>query len=244
MWSVFKKEINSFLNSLIAYLVMGVFLISMGLLVWVFPDTAIFEYGYADMGIFFNLAPYVLMFLIPAITMKALAEESKSGTFELLMTKPITELRLLIGKYLAGLVLVVISLLPTLVYYFSLSYLSNPVGNIDTAGIIGAYVGLLFLASAYTGIGIFASSLSENQIVAFIIAVFVSFIAFMGFSSIADIAFFKEMGVQIGEIGMLAHYDALGKGVIDFRDVLYFTSVTALFLGATFWVLKLRKWNS
>lgn len=244
MWSIFKKEINSFLNSLIAYLVMGVFLISMGLLVWVFPDTAIFEYGYADMGIFFNLAPYVLMFLIPAITMKALAEEAKSGTFELLMTKPITELRLLVGKYLAGLVLVIISLLPTLVYYFSLSYLSNPVGNIDSAGIMGAYVGLLFLASAYTGIGIFASSLSENQIVAFIIAVFVSFIAFMGFSSIADIAFFREAGVKIEKIGMLAHYDALGKGVIDFRDVLYFTSVTALFLGATFWVLKLRKWNS
>jgi len=244
MWSVFNKEINSFLNSLIAYLVMSVFLVSMGLLVWVFPDTAIFEYGYADMGIFFNLAPYVLMFLIPAITMKALAEETKSGTFELLMTKPITEIKLLMGKYLAGLVLVVISLIPTLVYYFSLSYLSNPVGNIDSAGIMGAYIGLLFLASAYTGIGIFASSLSENQIVAFIIAVFISFIAFIGFSSTSDLAFFANSAVQIEKIGMLAHYDALGKGVVDLRDVLYFLSVTALFLGATFWVLKLRKWNS
>ncbi|WKK85396.1 gliding motility-associated ABC transporter permease subunit GldF [Marivirga arenosa] len=244
MWSIFKKEINSFLNSLIAYLVMGVFLVSMGLLVWVFPDTAIFEFGYADMGIFFNLAPYVLMFLIPAITMKALAEETKSGTFELLMTKPITELKLLLGKYFAGLVLVVISLIPTLVYYFSLSYLSNPVGNIDTAGIIGAYIGLLFLASSYTGIGIFSSSLSENQIVSFIIAVFISFIVFMGFSSISDLAFVSELDIQIDKIGMLAHYDALGKGVIDFRDVLYFISISSLFLGATYMVLKLRKWNS
>lgn len=244
MWSIFKKEINTFLNSLIAYLVMAVFLVTMGLLVWVFPDTSIFEYGYADLGIFFNLAPYVFMFLIPAITMRALAEESKTGTLELLLTKPINELRLLLGKYLAGITLVIVTLIPTLVYYFSLSYISNPAGNIDTAGIMGAYVGLIFLASAYTAIGIFASSLSENQIVAFIIAVFISFIFFMGFSSVADLAFVSEWGVQIEKIGMLAHYDALGKGVIDLRDVIYFISVTAAFLGATFWVLKLKKWNS
>ncbi len=163
---------------------------------------------------------------------------------ELLMSKTIYELNILLGKYLAGLVLVVISLIPTLVYYFSLSYLSNPVGNIDSAGIMGAYVGLLFLVSAYTGIGIFASSLSENQIVAFIIAVFISFIFFMGFSSVADLPFLANAGFQLEKLGMLAHYDSLGKGVIDFRDVLYFLSITALFLGATFWVLKLRKWNS
>ncbi|GAA5039161.1 gliding motility-associated ABC transporter permease subunit GldF [Marivirga lumbricoides] len=244
MWSIFKKEVNSFLNSLIAYLVMAVFLVTMGLLVWVFPDTSIFEYGYADLGIFFNLAPYVFMFLIPAITMRAFAEESKTGTLELLLTKPIDEMRLLLGKYFAGIVLVIVTLIPTLVYYFSLSYISNPAGNVDTAGIMGAYVGLIFLASAYTAIGIFASSLSENQIVSFIIAVFVSFIFFMGFSSVADLQFMNDWGVQIQKLGMLAHYDALGKGVIDLRDVIYFLSVTAVFLGATFWILKMKKWNS
>lgn len=244
MWSIFKKEVNSFLNSLIAYLVMAVFLVTMGLLVWVFPDTSIFEYGYADLGIFFNLAPYVFMFLIPAITMRAFAEESKTGTLELLLTKPIDEMRLLLGKYFAEIVLVIVTLIPTLVYYFSLSYISNPSGNVDTAGIMGAYVGLIFLASAYTAIGIFASSLSENQIVSFIIAVFVSFIFFMGFSSIADLQLLNDWGVQIEKLGMLAHYDALGKGVIDLRDVIYFLSVTAVFLSATFWILKMKKWNS
>ncbi len=244
MWSIYKKEINTFLNSLIAYLVMAVFLVSMGLLVWVFSETSIFEYGYADMGIFFNLAPYVFMFLIPAITMRALADEAKTGTLELLFTKPINEFQLLFGKYLAGITLVVFTLLPTLVYYFSLFYISNPVGNVDTAGIIGAYAGLLFLASAYTGIGIFASSFTQNQIVAFIIAVFVSFIFFMGFSSISDLQAFSDMDFQVEKLGMLDHYDALGKGVVDLRDLVYFVSLTALFLGATFWILKMKKWNS
>ncbi|MBK6266216.1 gliding motility-associated ABC transporter permease subunit GldF [Marivirga sp. S37H4] len=244
MWSIFKKEINTFLNSLIAYMVMAVFLISMGLLVWVFPDTSIFEYGYADLGIFFNLAPYVFMFLIPAITMRALAEESKTGTLELLLTKPINESGLLIGKYLAGVALVVVTLIPTLVYYFSLSYISNPAGNVDTAGIMGAYLGLILLASAYTSIGIFASALSDNQIVAFIIAVFISFIFFMGFSSLSDLEAMSGLDIQLEKLGMLAHYDALGKGVIDLRDVIYFVSMTIAFLGATFWILKMKKWNS
>ena len=119
MWSIYRKEISSFLNSLIAYLVMTVFLVTMGLLVWVFPDTGIFEYGYADLGIFFNMVPFVFMFLIPAITMKSIAEESKSGMLELLFTKPINEIKLVFGKYLAGLTLVLVTLLPTIIYYFS-----------------------------------------------------------------------------------------------------------------------------
>ncbi len=244
MWSIFYKEISSFLNSLIAYLVMTVFLITMGLLVWVFPDTSIFEYGYADLGIFFNMVPFVFMFLIPAITMRAIAEESKSGMLQLLLTKPISEFKLVLGKYLAGLSLVVVTLLPTLIYYFSLRYISNPVGNVDTAGIMGAYLGLLFLASAYTAIGIFASSLSENQIVAFIIALFLSFVLFMGFSAVANVAAFASISTIIAQIGMQYHYNALGKGLIDLRDVVYFLSVTMLFIYATFWILKLKKWNS
>lgn len=244
MWSIYFKEVNSFLNSLIAYLVMTVFLVTMGLLVWVFPDTSIFGYGYADMGVFFNMVPFVFMFLIPAITMRSLAEESKSGMLTLLLTKPISEAKLIVAKYLAGLSLVVVTLVPTLVYYFSLSYLSNPVGNVDAAGVFGAYIGLLFLASAYTAIGIFASSLSENQIVAFIIGLFFSFIFFMGFTAMANLSIFAGDSTSLEQLGMQYHYDALGKGVIDLRDVLYFLSLTTLFIYATYWVLKLRKWNS
>lgn len=242
MWSIYKKEINSFLNSLIAYIVMSVFLISMGLLVWVFPDTSVLNYGFAEMGIFFNLSPYVFMFLIPAITMRSLAEEQKTGTMELLLTKPITDFQLIAGKYLAGLTLVFITLVPTIIYYFSLSALSNPVGNIDTAGIMGAYVGLLLLGAGYTSIGIFSSSLTDNQIISFIVAVFLSFVFFMGFSSISGLAVWKNASLWIEKIGMLAHYDALGKGVIDLRDVVYFLSLVTVFLLGTKLVLDSRKW--
>jgi len=244
MWSIYFKEVGSFLNSLIAYLVMSVFLITTGLLVWVFPETNIFDYGYADLGIFFNMVPFVFMFLIPAVTMRLIAEESKSGMLQLLLTKPVSEFKLVTAKFLAGLSLVVVTLIPTIVYYFSLSYISNPEGNVDTAGIMGAYLGLIFLAGAYTAIGLFASSLSENQIVAFIIALFFSFFLFMGFGAIANIPAVSNFSQLIAQIGMQYHYESLGKGLIDLRDVVYFISLTFVFIYATFWMLKLKKWNS
>ena len=181
MINILLKEISGFLNSLIAYVVIGVFLIGTGMLVWVFPESNILDYGYADLGSFFSLAPFVLMFLIPAITMKMLAEETKSGTLEILMVKPVTTGGIVMGKYFAGLTLTVVALLPTLIYYYSIYQLANPVGNVDTAGIIGSYVGLLMLATTFTAIGIHTSALTDSQVVAFIVGGFFCFITYTRF---------------------------------------------------------------
>jgi ABC-2 type transport system permease protein len=174
--SLFRKEVAGFLNSLIAYMVISVFLTGIGLLMWVFPQTNILDYGFADMESLFGLAPYVFMFLIPAICMRFFAEEKKSGTMELLFTRPLTDLQVVMGKYFAGLFLVLFSLLPTLIYYYSVYELGNPRGNLDIAGIAGSYVGLLLLGSFFTALGVLASSLTENQIVAFILGAFLCFI--------------------------------------------------------------------
>ncbi|WP_339815186.1 gliding motility-associated ABC transporter permease subunit GldF [uncultured Imperialibacter sp.] len=230
MWTVFSKEVNSFLNSLIAYVVIAVFLTGIGLLMWVFPETSVLDYGYADMETLFSLGPYVLMFLIPAITMRLFAEEKKGGTLELLLTRPLSEVQIIGGKYLAGLFLVVFTLLPTALYYFSISSLGNPPGNLDTAGILGSYVGLVLLGAAFTSIGLMASSLSENQIIAFILAVFLCFFLFTGFNSIAAINVWGSYSLFLEQLGMLTHYNSLSKGLLDSRDIVYFLSVIFIFL--------------
>lgn len=242
MLAVLRKEIHSFLNSIIAYLVIGVFLIATGLFMWVFPDSNVLDYGYADMQTLFNIAPWVFLFLIPAITMRTFAEEKKSGTMELLLTKPITDLQLILGKYLACLSLAVLALLPTLLYYFSVYRLGNPVGNIDSAAVTGSYLGMLFLAGIFTAIGIFASAITENQIVAFIVAVFFCFLLYSGFDSLAAIDVWGTTSYVISQMGVSFHYSALSKGLIDSRDVLYFVSVATLFILATKLVMESRKW--
>ncbi len=241
MWTIFAKEVNSFLNSLIAYVVIAVFLTGMGLLMWVFPDTNVLDYGYADMETLFRLGPYVFMFLIPAITMRLLAEERKGGTLELLLTRPLSVTQISGGKYLAGLFLVIFTLLPTLVYYFSISYLGNPAGNIDTAGVMGSYIGLALLGAVFTAIGLFASSITENQIIAFILAVFMCFLLFSGFSSLASINVWGSLSLLLEQLGILYHYNTLSKGLIDLRDVVYFVSVVFLFLLFTQMNLSQRK---
>ena len=241
MWTVFSKEVNSFLNSLIAYLVIGVFLTSMGLLMWVFPDTNVLDYGYADMETIFRLGPYVFMFLIPAITMRLFAEEKKAGTLELLLTRPLSEVQLIGGKYMAGLFLVFFTLLPTILYYFSIAALGNPPGNIDTAGVLGSYVGLLLLGAAFTSVGVFCSALTENQIVAFILAVFFCFFLYTGLSSVAAINTWGRFSLWLDQLGMLYHYNALSKGLIDSRDVVYFISIILLFLLLTRLKINTRK---
>ena len=242
MFAVLRKEINTFLNSMIAYIVIGVFLITTGLFMWVFPDSSVLDYGYADLLTLFNIAPWLFLFLIPAITMRTFAEEKKSGTMELLLTKPITDLELITGKFLACLSLAILALVPTLMYYYSVYSLGNPVGNLDSAAVAGSSLGMVFPASIFTAIGIFASALTENQIVAFIIAVFFCFLLYSGFDSLAAIDVWGTTSYLISQLGVSFHYSALSKGLIDSRDVLYFVSVAALFLLATKLVMASRKW--
>lgn len=232
MWAIFSKEVRQFLNSLIAYVVIGVFLTGIGLLTWVFPETSVLSYGYADLETLFSLGPFVFMFLIPAITMRMFAEEKKSGTIELLLTRPLTDWQILLGKYFAAFVLVVFSVLPTLVYYYSVYQLGSPAGNLDTPGIIGSYIGLISLGAVFTAFGILASSLSENQIVSFILAVFLCFFMYTGVSSIAAI-FSGQTALYIEEMGLSFHYDALSRGLIDTRNLLFFLSTTVVMLALT-----------
>jgi ABC-2 type transport system permease protein len=242
MIQILAKEFSSFLNSLIAYIVMGVFLTAIGLLMWVFPETSVLDYGYADMFTLFSLGPYVFIFLIPAITMRSFAEEKKGGTMEILFTKPVSDWEIIFGKYFACLLLVILTLLPTLIYYFAISSLGNPVGNIDTPGVIGSYIGLIFLAGAFCAIGIFASSITPNQIVSFILAAFLCYLLFAGFDSLALLNVWSANALFIKQIGLLYHYDSLGKGLIDSRDLVYFISVIAFILLATRINLGTRTW--
>lgn len=242
MIRVLTKEFNSFLNSLIAYVVIGVFLTGMGLLMWVFPETSVLDYGYADMDTLFSLGPYVFIFLIPAITMRSFAEERKAGTMELLLTKPLTDWDIILGKFLACFLLVLFAVLPTIIYYFSVSALGNPAGNIDTPGVIGSYIGLALLAGVFCSVGIVASSITSNQIVAFILAAFLCFIVFSGFESMSTLNVWSANTLLIKQFGILYHYEALSKGLIDSRDVLYFISVGVLMLLISKIILSSRSW--
>jgi ABC-2 type transport system permease protein len=242
MLQILAKEFSSFLNSLIAYVVMGVFLTAMGLLMWVFPETSVLDYGYADMFTLFSLGPYVFIFLIPAITMRSFAEEKKGGTMEILFTKPLSDWDIILGKYFACWLLVILTLVPTLIYYFSISALGNPVANIDTPGVIGSYIGLIFLGGVFCAVGIFASSVTANQIVSFILAAFLSYLLFAGFDSLALLNVWSANSLVVKQIGLLYHYDSLGKGLIDSRDVVYFVSVVSLILLVTRINLGTRTW--
>lgn len=236
------KEINVFLDSLIAYIIISVFLTGIGLLMWIFPETSVLNYGFADMSSFFVLSPYIFMFLIPAITMRMFSEEKRGGTMELLLTRPIRDIEIIMGKYLAGVFLVVFSILPTLLYYFTIRYLGNPVGNIDTAGVIGSYFGLFLLGAVFTSIGIFSSSFTENQVTAFIIAVFLCFFLYFGFDAISSVSIFSGVSDFIEQIGILYHYNSMSKGLIDTRDLIYFLSVISVMLLLTNLILRSRKW--
>jgi ABC-2 type transport system permease protein len=243
MFTLFRKEINGFLNSLIGYIVIVVFLLVIGLFLWVLPlEFNVLDFGYASIDGLFLLAPFVFLFLIPAITMRSFADEKKSGTLELLMTQPLTDFQVIMAKYLAGVVLVLFSLLPTLVFFFSVYRLGYPPGNMDVGGMWGSYTGLFFLGASFVSIGIFASSVSDNQVVSFIIAVFLSAFFYMGFELIYTFILSGKIGLIVQSLGINAHYSSLSRGVIDTRDLIYFISLTGFFILLTKLSLESRKW--
>jgi ABC-2 type transport system permease protein len=243
MLPIFFKEINSFFSSLIGYIVIGTFLVLMGLLLWVFPEFSILDNNYATLDTLFAVAPMVFTFLIPAVTMRTFAEEKQNGTIELLVTRPISDWQIVSGKFLACFVLVAIAVLPTVLYYFSVYQLGAPVGNIDSGGTIGSYIGLLFLAGAFVAIGVFASSLTNNQIVAFVLATFLSFFVYLAFGLLSRLPiFFGKTDDVVQSLGIEYHYNSISRGSLDTRDVVYFISLITFFLAATVLSLGRRKW--
>ena len=240
MKSILLREIKSFFGSPIGYLVIAIFLLLNGLFLWVFEgDFNIPNSGFADLSPFFTLAPWILIFLIPAVTMRSFSDEKKQGTIELLFTKPLSIWQIVNGKFFGAFLLILIAIIPTLIYVFVLSSLGNPEGNLDFGSTLGSYFGLLFLIGAYTSIGIFTSTLSENQIVAFIISVFLCFLFYFGFDGISSFA--GSFDLVVSSIGMDYHFKSMSRGVLDTRDILYFVSITVLFLSFTVYKLKSLK---
>ncbi|HOE05301.1 MAG TPA: gliding motility-associated ABC transporter permease subunit GldF [Bacteroidales bacterium] len=243
MLALLRKEISEFFSSVTGYVVVAIFLLINSMFIWIFhSEFNVLDMGYANLDSMFILAPWIFLFLIPAVTMRLFAEEKRSGTAEWLLTKPLSDFKIVIAKFLAGLGLSAIALVPTLIYLISLVTLADPPGNIDYGGLAGSYAGLFFLAGVYSAIGVFASSLTKNQIVAFFISIVMCYFFFLGFSQLASLGFSGGMQDFIISLGINDHYTSMSRGVIDSRDVVYFISVTGLFLFITKLSLESRKW--
>lgn len=243
MWALFKKEISGFFSSLTGYVVMVVFLLLNSLFTWILPGQFnVLENGYATLDSLFAIAPWVFLFLVPAITMRMISEEKRTGTLDLLYTRPVSDLQIILAKFFASWGLVLFSLIPTLIYFWSVYRLGSPPGNIDVGGFWGSFAGLLFLGGIYAAIGIFASSLTGNQIVAFITAVFACFIMYLGFDFLSELAGSGRTAFFISRLGIGHHYNSISRGVVDSRDILYFLGVMVLFVMGTRTVLQSNRW--
>lgn len=237
------KEIRGFFSSLIGYMVVIVFLIINSLFLWVFPGSMnIPDAGYASLESLFFIAPWIFLFLVPAITMRSFAEEKRAGTLEFLYTKPLTDLQIILAKYAGSLILVIYSLIPCFVFYWSVYKLGNPPGNLDTGGTWGAFIGLFFLSAIYVSIGIFSSAITDNQIVAFIVAVLLCFLLFMGFDFLAEVPGLQHYDTMLLNFGINEHYKSISRGVIDSRDVIYYLVVISAFISLTRLKLQSHKW--
>jgi ABC-2 type transport system permease protein len=233
MWMICKKEWNQFFSSLTGYIALVVFLLLNGLVFFVFPDTSLLDFGYASLDRFFALAPLVLLFLIPTITMRSLADEYKAGTFELLKTLPLTSSQIVWGKFFGALLIVLLALIPTTVYAFSLQHLSAA-GGIDVGATIGSYIGLFLLGAVFTSVGLCASSFTNNTVVAFISGAFVCLILYTGFDAVSQLPLFTNgWDYYVQMLGINFHYTSISKGVIDVRDMIYFFAVILFFIAVT-----------
>ena len=247
MRPVFLKEISSFFSSIVGYITLVVFLGACGIMFWVLPDArfSILDYGYVSLDRFFDWAPWMLLLLIPAVTMRSFADELSRGTIEWLFTKPLSSLDIILGKYLAALALILIALLPTLIYVYTISDLALVPGSVDSGSIIGSYIGLFFLAASFASIGIFCSSLASNQIVGFLLSLLACVLLYSGFQSLSVIpAFTGGFDYYLSMAGMQFHYTSISRGLIDSRDVVYFLSIIALFIAMTRISLASRRWDT
>ena len=232
MWSICKKELRQFFSSLTGYIALVIFLLLNSLFLFVFPESNLFDYGYATLDKFFEIAPWILLLLIPAITMRSFADEFRGGTYEILQTRPLTRWQMIGGKYMASMIIVILAILPTLVYVYTIRELST--GGIDSGGIAGSYIGLFLLAAVFAAIGTWCSSLTANAVVAFLLSAFSCFLVYSAFTAISNLSVFERgLGYYVELLGIDAHYKSISRGVIDSRDILYFASVVLFFLFLT-----------
>jgi ABC-2 type transport system permease protein len=244
MFAILKKEINGFFSTLTGYVVIIVFLLLNSLFMWVLPgEWNILDSGYAGLDTLFALSPWIFLFLVPAITMRMIAEEKRLGTIELIYSRPVTEREVVYGKFIASIILVFLALLPGIVYYTTVYFLGENPGNIDNGGTLGAFTGLFFLAAVYVSAGIFSSSLTDNQVIAFIIAVVISLFLFAGFDSFAYLPGLKKIDEFLINLGINEHYKSMSRGVIDLKDVAYYLAIVVIFNEATRLSLLSRKWK-
>jgi len=242
MIAILSKEITGFFSSIIAYLVIIVFFAITGVFLWIIPETNIYDSGYATLDQLFEIAPWVFMFLIPAITMRAFAEERKTGTLEIILTKPVTDTQLILGKYFSGIILVILSVLPTIIYYYSVYHLANPVGNMDTGGTWGSYIGLILLGSSYVAIGIFSSAITDNQIISFIFSMLICFFFYILIDLLRGLLLISPIDPILEFLSLDTHYISISRGVLDSRDLLFFISFSAVFIILSRLIIEKRKW--
>ncbi len=239
MWSICKKELQQFFSNLTGYITIILFLLVSGLFLFVLPDSNIFDFGYATLDKFFELAPWILLFLVPAITMRTLADEFKGGTFEILQTRPLSRWQIVLGKYVSILIVLLFVIIPTLVYVFTIKSLSTQ-GGIDGGGILGSYIGLFLLAAVFAAIGLCCSGFTNNAVVAFLVSAFACLVLYFGFSALSRLPFLANgPDYYVEMLGIDFHYRSISRGVLDSRDLVYFISIIFLFLLIT--VKNLRK---
>ena len=230
MWSICKKELNQFFSNLTGYIAIILFLLINGIFLFMLPDSSIFEFGYASLDKFFELAPWVFMFLVPAITMRSLSDEFKAGTFEILKTKPLSAWQITLGKYFSILIVLLLAIIPTIIYIITIKALSA-VGGIDSGGILGSYIGLFLLAAVFSAIGLCCSGFTSNAVVAFLISAFACLILYFGFNALSKLPFFANgVDYYVEMLGIDFHYRSMSRGVLDSRDLVYFVSVIFVFL--------------